>query len=905
MFSNTKNQSKRNHIRYFSGDFGIWEYHINEGELVWSDEVFSILEIEDKNQLPSFAWFLSFVHEEDRETLKNVYYESIMGFKLYGPLKHKVITEKGNLKHVEEIGFTEYDDDGQPTKTIGLIRDISAEVAIESELQRQHEYVNSLIGSLPQLIFVTDRDGVFLDTISANQDMYYIDPIVFLGKHYSEVLPKNLCDLFNDTYKKLRAGSKQEHIEYELFQNSTTKYFEGVLKPFSDNKFIAIIKDITELKTSLVKYKNIASLQSLLVKISSSFIAIDDQNVDLQINWSLRKLGAHIGADRFYIFSYDFENMTASNTYEWCAEGIEPQIDYLQNVPVIEISEWLDNHKAGKIMAYQNIFDLPEDHGVRKILEPQGIKSIITMPLMEGSECVGFIGLDYVTDFYSFSDEEKQLLILYSQMIVSLYERIKTNKILSQNQKFLYDIINNSGSIIAQKDKEGKYTLVNKKWLSITGLSPNKVLGKNDLEIFPNKTALQFMQNDHEVLTKGRNIEKEEFLESDKGTRYFISTKFPTHNENNEISGLCAMITEITDRRRAEEAEILRRKSEAANQAKSEFLSRVSHEIRTPLNAILGFSQLLRQSDGLSRSQKQYIDAVWKSGDHLLSLINDILDFSKIEAGKVELNYSTFSLTEMLKNLKLMFLQMAGAKKLNLSFSCDCTNIEYIYSDSAKIRQILINLINNSIKFTEKGFVSLNVFLVNHQSNKPTSSEKKWLKFIVEDSGIGIPKEETETIFERFVQLKDGQKSGGTGLGLPIVKKIVELLGGSIELETKQHFGTKFIVQIPVIAQKAEAFTTFLDNNTGVTNETYNQSHYYPEIFDLKNDTSILSAKSLLNMEEAVHNGDITKLSDIISSIETISEALENEINTLVANYDYTSLLLLFNKLKLKLKESK
>lgn len=488
-------------------------------------------------------------------------------------------------------------------------------------------------------------------------------------------------------------------------------------------------------------------------------------------------------------------------------------------------------------------------------------------------------------------------------MLVSLYNRLDTYQILSENQKFLYDIINHSGSIIAQKDIEGRYKLVNKKWVEITGFSPNQVLGKTDLEIFPEKTAVQFMKNDSLVLIGKKSLETEEFLETDEGIRYFIASKFPTREKTGQVSGLCAMITEITDRKRIEEAQIQRRKSEAANQAKTEFLSRMSHEIRTPLNAILGFSELLIQSDGLSEKYKKQIYTIWKSGDHLLSLVNDILDFSKIEAGVTEISKSEFSIIELLEGVKMMFVKMAEDKGIHLAFEYPSLENEHIISDEAKLRQIIINLISNAIKFTDKGYVSLSLQINKNLDLTEESSNNHTLKLIVEDSGAGIPEDKREAIFDSFVQLDEGIKAGGTGLGLPITKKLTELLKGNIRVEAKPLLGSKFKVEIPVELSEHNKDLSSTQNEKDTRTDSinrYSSMGYHTQHFieGLTIDVEILN-----QMENAISYGDINELNNLILQLDNLPEDLKKTIENLASNFDYRGLIILLERLRNSKKE--
>ena len=237
--------------------------------------------------------------------------------------------------------------------------------------------------------------------------------------------------------------------------------------------------------------------------------------------------------------------------------------------------------------------------------------------------------------------------------------------------------------------------------------------------------------------------------------------------------------------------------AETASRAKSEFLANMSHELRTPLNAILGFSELMRRDPGMSPSQRTHLATIGRSGEHLLSLINDVLELSKIEAGRIVLNECRFDLHHLLLGLEEMFRLRIHNQGLSLAFEREGEVPRYVQADQNKLRQVLINLLDNAVKFTEKGGITLRVAV--KAPVRPPKSDDCVLTFEVIDTGIGISLNERKYIFDAFFQTKDPHlPQQGTGLGLPISQKFVKLMGGVLTVSSELNRSTRFTFDLPV-----------------------------------------------------------------------------------------------------------
>lgn len=259
--------------------------------------------------------------------------------------------------------------------------------------------------------------------------------------------------------------------------------------------------------------------------------------------------------------------------------------------------------------------------------------------------------------------------------------------------------------------------------------------------------------------------------------------------DDGSVDHLDGVIIDITEAKKlSEELEVARENADAANRAKSEFLSHMSHELRTPLNGILGYSQILQRDSDITTGQKTSLDAIVNCGDHLLALINDVLDLSKIEAGRIDVDLAPCDLHKLIKSVGDVVQQRATNKGVDFNVDVSPEVPQGIVSDAPKIRQILVNLLGNAVKFTDDGEVTLRV------AEKPKGS----LRFDVVDSGVGMTPHELEQIFDPFKQVEAGKAAGGTGLGLSITKRLAEVLDGTLEVASEKGKGSTFTVTLPL-----------------------------------------------------------------------------------------------------------
>ncbi len=370
--------------------------------------------------------------------------------------------------------------------------------------------------------------------------------------------------------------------------------------------------------------------------------------------------------------------------------------------------------------------------------------------------------------------------------ILGVLEDITERKAIDEKLRLTQFSIDQSRDYVLLTDSTGQFIYVNQAAAQSLGYSQQQLLNLNIKDIDLN-TADESWSIYWQDLKKQGSFTFESVYQTQTGETINVEITLNYLEYNGQEYG-CAIVRDICDRKQAEIAlQDAKEAAEAANQAKSEFLARMSHELRTPMNAILGFTQLINRDlqqhpNQRLQNHQDHLEIINRSGEHLLNLINNILEMSKIEAGRISLHSSQFNFIQLLNWIQEMFLLKAESQGLELIFNIDNTVPQYIKTDESKLRQILINLLSNGIKFTPAGSIQLKV---NYQSPR--------LYFEVQDTGLGIANHELPMVFEPFIQTETGRNSQqGTGLGLPITRKFVELMEGEITIESQVNQGTTF-----------------------------------------------------------------------------------------------------------------
>ncbi len=373
--------------------------------------------------------------------------------------------------------------------------------------------------------------------------------------------------------------------------------------------------------------------------------------------------------------------------------------------------------------------------------------------------------------------------------IMDVTERRRAVEALRSSEAELRAVFSAMDDVILVLDAEGRYLKIAPTNPSLLYKPPDELIGKTLHEVMPGEQAEAFLGHIRRALEEQRPVHTEYSLPVDGREMWFAGTVSPMEEDR-----VVYIARDITERKRNEQA-LRQAKEEAdtANRAKSDFLANMSHEIRTPMNGVIGMTGLLLDTD-LSEEQREYAETVRTSGENLLTIINDILDFSKIEAGKLELEKMDFDLHRVVEETVELLAEQTHAKDLELASLIERGVPTYLRGDAGRIRQVLLNLLGNAVKFTEEGGeVVLRVGLAEE------SYEKAVVRFEVKDTGIGMTQEQRLRLFQSFSQADASttRRYGGTGLGLAISKQLVELMGGEIGVESEPGQGSTFFFEVP------------------------------------------------------------------------------------------------------------
>ncbi|MGA0350973.1 MAG: PAS domain S-box protein, partial [bacterium] len=642
---------------------GYWIYDQKGNHLLWSEQVYRIFGLEPREGYETYEGFMQYVHPEDRQRLTEAYLRHLDTGEPY-IIIHRVVLDSGSVKTVRESCESTWNPETQSWHSLGVVADITDLRQSEENMAALLNKVESLLEGQPDRILIFRRDLRITDCYPKDPSRYLVPPEKFPDRPIEEVdIPVSLKEMAASTVKNVLENHTPERREYSLTAGEETAYFDARFLPSESDQVMTVNRDITETKQLQAEQKSQNELLEILIQTAMTFINLPVDHTEQAINHSLHQLGEFVGADRFYVFSYDLTAMTTSNTHEWCSEGIEPMIDALQDVPLEGFDVWLNHHLEGETYYIPDVTGMDPGDPVYNILEPQGIKTLLSMPLFQEGKLVGFIGLDYVRHFHQITPWEEKLLKVFAEMLSNIKNRSQLLKQITDNRNFLNDIIQNSPSVIYTKDDRGCYTLLNRKWSQLTGLDEKSCLGKTDGELVRHsRKPIDPLTQVYES-TRLRVSQFEEWMELEDERHYFLTTEFPLRSSNGQ-EGLAGIRTEITGLKKLENERLARRSAEIELEQKNLFLAKMSHEVRTPLSAIIGFSRRLINFPGIPLEVLNKIMIIYRSGETMLAMINNMLNYAKTRDEKLSTHIVEFSLQNLLGDLEEVLRYRTNEKAL-------------------------------------------------------------------------------------------------------------------------------------------------------------------------------------------------------------------------------------------------
>jgi len=690
------------------------------------------------------------------------------------------------------------DERGLVVGTTGIAVDITDRKQSEESISKTNKLLQTIINTAPIRVFWKDSQLRYLGCNQAFAlDAGLTSISMLIGKDDYQLAWKEQAETYRaDDLQILTSGvSKLFYPEPQSTPNGEVIWLNTSKVPLRNEDgeifgVLGIYEDITERKMAE------ATLQARLRLSEFAFMHSMNELLTKTLDEAEALTGSSIGfyhlvdSDKNLVTLHAWSTQTSN---KFCtAEGTGTHYD------ISQAGVWIDCIREGRPVIHNDYASLPH----RKRM-PAGHATVVrelVVPIFRGGVIVAIMGIGNKQTNYTDQDVESvsQLANLSWDIIIGK----RAEEALHENQALLNALMEGIPDPVYIKDLESRMLFVNPALEHIVGKSVKEIIGRTDGEYYNNsEVGRALRESDLQVIKFGQCEFWEETVPTVSGERTFLSRKVPYRNGNGDIIGVIGVSHDITERKQQEaELVIAKDQAESANRAKSEFLSNMSHEIRTPMNGVIGMAQLLAMTD-LTKEQQSYVDDLRQSGKNLLSLINDILDLSKIEAHKISLESFEFNLRHCLNEIVMTQKSSIFQKGLSLDVEVARDIPFMLVGDALRLKQIVHNLIGNAVKFTSQGGITISAQVIEQQTTSVL------VQIAVRDTGIGISSDLLEYIFKPFAQAEGSttRRFGGTGLGLTISRKLAELMGGSISVESTPEMGSCFRVTLPFTFNQKES----------------------------------------------------------------------------------------------------
>jgi PAS domain S-box-containing protein len=646
--------------------------------------------------------------------------------------------------------------------------------------------LTSILNGMDAYLYVTDPETDEILFINDKMKNHFGIEDSGVGKTCWKILQKNMtsrCDFcplhkLREYPDEVVVWEETNPVTGRTYQNSDS-FIE-----WTGNRLVHLQHsvDITDMKNAERNIVERLEQQELMSAMSQSFISPDSmQNL---INNALRMVGVFMNVSFIVLMLYDPEHQTLVLKNSWNNVNCPTHSGTMPfHAGRLEYDSFIT--KKLEDVVYDDISEVKD----LTLLSQCGVKAFIQVPFTVDGKFRGIISFNECSSVRNWTASDIQLIRHIGSVISGVVEHHK----MEERYRRVADIVNSSPQYISYTDAGGIFEFLNQGALDLLGYRLDELVGKNISSIMDEQTYRYALDHIIPTVLKDGKLEFEiSLIRKDGEVRLLAASGFKNDFSAESIS---VIAVDITDKRQLEkELRIAMEQAEASNRAKSEFLSRMSHEMRTPMNAIIGMTSIAKSSPDAEK--KDYcLDKVEEASVHLLGIINDVLDMSKIEAGKFDLSETEFIFEKMLIRIINVVNFRIAEKKQKFIVHADPTISYYVIADEQRISQVIANLLSNAVKFTpEGGTITLSV------ENLKDDGDYVLKRISVTDTGIGITKKQQENLFRSFEQADGGisRKFGGTGLGLVISKKIIELMGGEIWVESEIGKGSSFIFDIRV-----------------------------------------------------------------------------------------------------------
>lgn len=684
------------------------------------------------------------------------------------------------------------------------------EFAFSAESQQIH--LKMLVDTLPVVVYVLDRRGRFTYSDGKGLKRLGLEPGEVVGQSALELY----CD-YPDVVGSIRRALQGEPVERTLKVGEL--WYHCYYLPMHGAKgevqgVVGVSYDITDMKHAEQLLKARLHLENTIASIASKYIHHPDFNE--AVEWCLSEIARICEADRAGFFLLNKEEDAFVISHRWFRPNSQTRYLAPNSLPLKEL-EWGINYLREKGPLVITSVDAlpPEAEPMRPLMKASAADNVIALPVKVDQKLVGFMTFINFWESTIATLHDIRLLQMAADLTGGMLQRKWAMDEVEKRGQHLSAILHALPDLIFVLDSEGNFLDYYAPDTTVLLATPEEFLGGNLQDLLPEHIANLALSAIQQCLASGEVVRFEyEIVVPQMGRRFYEARVAPYGGDK-----VLAMVRDITERKMAElavaeanaqleqsllHAQELAVAAEVASHAKSEFLANMSHEIRTPMNGIIGMAELLMGTP-LNEEQRDYLKTLRSSADLLLSILSDILDLAKIEAGKMTLEQIPTDLNEVAQDIVNLFSARARQKDLILRAELSEDMPPAVLADSMRLRQVVANLVNNAVKFTEQGEVVVRTYCTGKDTDKAV------VRLEVQDTGIGIPPERLDAIFAPFAQA-DGsttRRYGGTGLGLAICKQLTELMGGHIGVHSEVGKGSTFWVELSLPVAQASVLSAY------------------------------------------------------------------------------------------------